>query len=57
MKFKEKDKALMLFNSLPTFPRHENLVTTLMWNKETLDLKEITSALLIFHQRKKASDE
>ena len=33
------------------------LVTTLMWGKETLDLEEITSALLGFQMRKKASDE
>ena len=54
MKFEEKDKALILLNSLPK--SYDNLVTTLMWGKETLELKEIISALLSFNQRKKTSD-
>jgi hypothetical protein len=29
VKFENEDKALMLLNSLPTFPTYENLVTTL----------------------------
>jgi hypothetical protein len=29
VKFKDEDKALMLFNSLPTSSTYENLVTTL----------------------------
>ena len=57
VKFEDKDKALMLFNSLPASPTYENLVTTLMWGKETLDLEKITGALSSFHQRKKVSDE
>ncbi|KAG6670908.1 hypothetical protein I3843_Q029300 [Carya illinoinensis] len=57
VKFEDEDKALMLLNSLPNSPTYENLVTTLMWGKETLELEEITSALLGFHQRKKANDE
>ena len=28
--FEDEDKALMLLNSLPVSPTHENLVTTLM---------------------------
>ncbi|KAG2674861.1 hypothetical protein I3760_13G157100 [Carya illinoinensis] len=47
----------MLLNSLPTSPTYENLVITLMWGKKPLELEEITSALLGFHQRKKATDE
>ncbi|KAJ9678582.1 hypothetical protein PVL29_020685 [Vitis rotundifolia] len=55
-KFEDEDKALMLLNS-PSASTYENLVTTLMWGKETLDLEEITSVLLGFNQRKKANDE
>ena len=47
----------MLLNSLPASSTYENLVTTLMWGKETLDLEEITSVLLGFNQMKKANDE
>ena len=54
MKFKEEDMALILLNSLPE--SYDNLVTTLLWRKETLELEEITSSLLSFNQRKKASD-
>ena len=57
VKFEDEDKALMLLNSLPASSTYENLVTILMWGKETLDLEEITSALLGFNQRKKANDE
>ncbi|KAJ9678859.1 hypothetical protein PVL29_020909 [Vitis rotundifolia] len=57
VKFEDKDKALMLLNSLPASSTYENLVTTLMWGKETLDLEEIMSVLLGFNQRKKANDD
>ena len=56
VKFKDEDKALMLLNSLPASSTYENLVITLMWGKETLELEEITSVLLGFNQRKKAND-
>ncbi|KAJ9693122.1 hypothetical protein PVL29_012033 [Vitis rotundifolia] len=46
VKFEDEDKALMLLNSLPASSMYENLVTTLMWGKETLDLEEIMSVLL-----------
>ena len=46
VRFDDEDKALMLLNSLPASSTYENLVTTLMWGKETLDLEEITSILL-----------
>ena len=49
MKFEDEDKALMLLNYLPASSMYENLVTTLMWRKETLDLEEITSILLGFN--------
>ena len=54
MKFEEEDTALILLNSIPE--SYDNLVTTLMWGKETLKM-EITGALLSFNQRKKGSDE
>ena len=57
VKFEDEDKALMLLNSLLASLTYESLVTTLMWGKETLDLEEITSALLGFQMRKKASDK
>ena len=57
VKFEDEDKTLMLLNSLPASSTYENLVTTLMWGKETLDLEEITSVLLSFNQKKKANDE
>ena len=57
VKIEDEEKMLMLLNSLSLSPAYENLVTTLMWGKETLKLEEITSALLGFHQRKKTSDE
>ena len=57
MKFEDEDKALMLLNSLPTSSTYENLVTTLTWGKETLELEDVTRALLAFHQRKINIDE
>jgi len=57
VKFNDKDKVLMLLNSPPTSPTYKNLVTTLMWGKETLILKDIISALLSFNLRKKIGDE
>ena len=52
--FEEEDMALMLLNSLPE--SYDILGTTLMLVKETLELEEITSALLAFNQRKKSND-
>ena len=57
MKFEDKDKALMLSNSLSTSSTYENLVTTLTWGKETLELEDVTRSLLDFHQRKKNIDK
>ena len=48
IKFENEDKALMLLNSLSASPTYESLVTTLMWDKETLDLEEVIGALLGF---------
>ncbi|RVW67999.1 Retrovirus-related Pol polyprotein from transposon TNT 1-94 [Vitis vinifera] len=57
VKFEDEDKALMLLNSFPASSMYENLVTTLMWRKETLDLEEITCILLGINQMKKANYE
>jgi len=57
VKFNNEDEALMLLNSLPFSLTYENLVTTLIWEKETLLLKKIISVLLSFNLRKKTSDE
>ena len=54
VKFEEENMVLILVNSL--LESYDNLVTTLLWGKETLELEEITSALLSFNQRKKGSD-
>jgi len=42
VKFEDEDKALMLLNSLPTSTTYENLVTTLTWGKESLELEDGT---------------
>jgi hypothetical protein len=57
VKFEDENKALMLLNSLPTSSMYENLVTTLTWGKETLELEDVMRALLAFHQRKKNIDK
>jgi hypothetical protein len=57
VKFEDEDKALILLNSLPTSSTYENLITTLTWGKKTLELEDVTRALLAFHQRKKNVDE
>ena len=50
IKFKDEDKAMMLLTSLPAF--YEHLVTTLLYDKETLELEEVSGALLDHNQRK-----
>jgi hypothetical protein len=57
VKIEDEDKVLILLNSLPTSSTYENLVTTLTWGKETLELEDVTGALLAFHQSKKNIDE
>ena len=54
VKFEEEDMPLIFLNSL--LESYDNLVTTLMCGKETLELEEIIGALLSFNQRKKSSD-
>uniref|UniRef100_A0A2N9HC61 Integrase catalytic domain-containing protein n=1 Tax=Fagus sylvatica TaxID=28930 RepID=A0A2N9HC61_FAGSY len=50
IKFEDEDKAMMLLTSLPA--SYEHLVTTLLYGKETLELEEVSGALLDHYQRK-----
>ena len=52
--FDEEDQALMLLSSLPG--SMETLVTTLLWGKETLELEEVTAALLAYNQRRQQTE-
>uniref|UniRef100_A0A2N9IB18 CCHC-type domain-containing protein n=1 Tax=Fagus sylvatica TaxID=28930 RepID=A0A2N9IB18_FAGSY len=45
-----EDKTMMLLTSLPA--SYEHLVTTLLYGKETLELEEVSGALLDHYQRK-----
>ena len=45
IKFEDEDKAMMLLTFLPA--SYEHLVTTLLYGKETLELEEVSGALLI----------
>jgi hypothetical protein len=56
VRFNDKDKTLMLLNSLPPSSIYGNLVTPLMWGKETLVSEETTGALLSFNLRNKTGD-
>jgi hypothetical protein len=50
IKFEDEDKAMMLLTSLPA--SYEHLVTTLLYGKETLELEEVSGALLDHYQWK-----
>jgi hypothetical protein len=50
VKFEDEDKAMMLLTSLPA--SYEHLVTTLLYGKETLEVEEVSNALLDHYQRK-----
>ena len=52
--YEDEDKALLLLASLPT--SFDHLVTTLMYGKETIVLKEVTSALLSHIKMKQDGD-
>jgi hypothetical protein len=52
VKFKDEDKALMLLNSLLTSSTYENMVTTLTWGKETLELEDVIGAPIGFSSKK-----
>ncbi|KAE8731151.1 hypothetical protein F3Y22_tig00002840pilonHSYRG00482 [Hibiscus syriacus] len=46
----DEDRAMILLCSLPPF--YEHMVTTLTYRKETINVEEITAALLAHNQRK-----
>ena len=51
----EEDKAILLLASLPTSFNH--LVTTLMYGNGTLELEEVTSALISDSKMKQDGDD
>ena len=50
IKFEDEDKAMMLLTSFPASYKH--LVTTLLCDKETLELEEVSRVLLDHYQQK-----
>ena len=53
MKLKEKDKALILLSSLP--PSYDHLGTTILYGKETLELKDMR-VMLVNNELMKKTD-
>ena len=54
--FGDEDKAILLFASLPS--SYENLMTTLLYGKDTLKFKQMSGSLLSYNKtRKVASNE
>ncbi|KAK9937625.1 hypothetical protein M0R45_014403 [Rubus argutus] len=54
VKVEEEDKALLLLTSLPD--SYENIITTILYGKDTLKLEDVESTLLSHAKRKKADD-
>jgi len=50
VKIDEEDKALILLNSLPQ--SYDHIVTDMLYGKETLILKEVTSTLYLMRSEK-----
>lgn len=55
VKIDDEDRAILLLCSLP--PSYEHLITTLTYGKETVELEDITAALLSYDMRKKNNVE
>ena len=53
VKLEDEDKALLLLTSLP--PSYEHLVTTIIYEKETLDMQEVTGTLISNEIRRRPS--
>ena len=51
VKIEEEDKAILLLNSLPS--SYDNLATTILHGKITVELKDVTSALLLNEKMRK----
>ena len=45
VKIEDEDKATLLLNSLPSF--YDTLATTILHGKDSIELKDVTSALLL----------
>ncbi|KAH0639742.1 hypothetical protein KY285_036328 [Solanum tuberosum] len=54
VKIKEEDKAIVLLNSLPS--SYDNLATTILHGKDSIELKDVTSALLLNEKMRKKSE-
>ena len=54
VKIEEEDQALLLLTSLPD--SYENIITTILYGKDTLKMDEVESTLLSHEKRKKADD-
>ncbi|KAE8674058.1 hypothetical protein F3Y22_tig00111769pilonHSYRG00329 [Hibiscus syriacus] len=55
VKIEDEDRAMILLCSLPS--SYEHMVTTLTYGKETINVEEITAALLAHNQRKQNAGE
>lgn len=54
VKIEEEDQALLLLTSLPD--SYENIITTILYGKNTLKMEEVESTLLSHEKRRKADD-
>lgn len=54
VKIEEEDKAIVLLNSLPS--SYDNLATTILHGKDSIELKDVTSAFLINEKMRKNSE-
>ncbi|KAE8673805.1 hypothetical protein F3Y22_tig00111772pilonHSYRG00229 [Hibiscus syriacus] len=55
VKIEDEDRAMIMLYSLP--PSYEHMVTTLTYGKETINVEEITAALLAQNQQKQNAGE
>ena len=51
VKIEDEDKAIVLLNSLPSF--YDTLATTILHGKDSIELKDVTSALLLNEKMRK----
>ena len=51
VKIEDEDKAIVLLNSLPSF--YDTLATTILHGKDSIELKDVTSAFLLNEKMKK----
>lgn len=54
VKIEEKDQALLLLTSLPD--SYENIITRILYGKDTLNMEEVESTHLPHEKRRKADD-